>query len=830
MKTLISIVSLFIFQLSFFHTSLFGQASSAEIYQQIKKLNTFGSVLYIAAHPDDENTRLLAYLSKEKLYRTGYLSLTRGDGGQNLIGDEQGVELGLIRTQELLAARKIDGAEQFFTRAFDFGFSKTTDETLHTWDKQKVLADVVWTIRKFQPDVVIARFPPDSRAGHGHHSASAVLAREAFIAAADATQFPEQFKYGVQAWQAKRLLWNTFNFGGNNTTNENQFKIDVGVYNATIGKSYGEMAAESRSQHKSQGFGVPSQRGETFEYFLHIAGDSAAKDLMDGIDISWNKYSSNNISSEINDILNNYKISNPSESLPAIKNLYKKLIAFRPNNNLIDKKIKELEQLILNISGIFIEATTAKQQFIEGDTLAITCTINSRVAKNVKLLSGSISDIKKVQYSFNNSTDLQPNKNVAIKVNFIVNDYTTAQPYWLLKPMQPGYFDVDNQELIGKPQTDAFTASFLLQLDNEINIVVTKPVQYKHTDPVKGELFQPVIILPQVELHFQQENILAINNKKVNASLQLVNNKNNEVVYTINQKINNASFKVESASTITTLQTGNNNSTSLFLPTLPSPQSSIVFATASSANNLNYNTYHKTIQYDHIPTINYFKEAKANLVSLDIKIRGKNIGYIIGAGDKVPEALQQLGYNVIILDEKNISTDNIKNLDAIITGIRAYNVHEYLSDKYTVLMNYVQRGGNLIVQYNTNNQIGPVRAKMSPYNFTISRTRVTEENANVKFLLPDHPALNFPNTITAKDFEGWMQERSTYQAEKLDSNYSAILAMNDKGEAESNGSLITAKYGKGNFVYVSLVMFRQLPAGNVGAYRLMANLIALPKN
>ena len=202
--------------------------NSSDIYVQLQKLQVLGSVLYIAAHPDDENNGFLPFLAKEKLYRTGYLSLTRGDGGQNLIGSEQGIELGLIRTQELLAARRQDGAEQFFSRAYEFGFSKNADEALRIWDKEKILSDVVWVIRQYQPDVIIARFPADARAGHGHHAASSILANEAFIAAADPNRFPEQLKYGVKPWQSKRLLWNTFNFGGNNTTSNDQFKIDVG--------------------------------------------------------------------------------------------------------------------------------------------------------------------------------------------------------------------------------------------------------------------------------------------------------------------------------------------------------------------------------------------------------------------------------------------------------------------------------------------------------------------------------------------------------------------------------------------------------------------------
>src|SRR6476661_1253142 len=260
--------------------------TSADMYLAIRKLNVLGSVLYIAAHPDDENTRLLAYFSKDKMYRTGYLSLTRGDGGQNLIGEEQGVELGLIRTQELLAARRIDGAEQFFSRAFDFGYSKSPEETFTKWDREKILSDVVWVIRKFQPDVMITRFPTTGEGGHGQHTASAILAVEAFRAAADPKRFPEQLKW-VQPWQPRRLLWNTFNFGSANTTSPDQFTLDAGDYNPVLGKSHGEIAAESRSQHKSQGFGVPRGRGEAIEYFKTIGGDEPHSDLYEGVNTSW---------------------------------------------------------------------------------------------------------------------------------------------------------------------------------------------------------------------------------------------------------------------------------------------------------------------------------------------------------------------------------------------------------------------------------------------------------------------------------------------------------------------------------------------------------------
>ena len=258
--------------------------TSGDIYLGLKKLNVLGSVLYLAAHPDDENTRLITYFSKDRLYRTGYLSLTRGDGGQNLIGEEQGIELGLIRTQELLAARRIDGGEQFFSRAFDFGYSKSPEETFTKWDREKILSDVVWVIRKFQPDVIITRFPTTGEGGHGQHTASAILANEAFTAAADSKRFPDQLKF-VQPWQTKRILWNTFNFGSVNTTSSDQFKLDAGDYNPVLGKSYGEIAAESRSQHKSQGFGVARSRGEALEFFKTTGGNAPTNDLLDGVNV-----------------------------------------------------------------------------------------------------------------------------------------------------------------------------------------------------------------------------------------------------------------------------------------------------------------------------------------------------------------------------------------------------------------------------------------------------------------------------------------------------------------------------------------------------------------
>src|SRR6478672_4206397 len=391
--------------------------SSTDIYLQLKKLNVLGSVLYIAAHPDDENTRLLAYLAKERQYRTGYMSLTRGDGGQNLIGDEQGIELGLIRTQELLSARRIDGAEQFFSRAYDFGFCKTADEALKTWSHDKILSDVVWVIRKFRPDVIITRFPGDERAGHGHHQASEILAKEAFIAAADSTKFPEQFQYGVRPWQAKRILWNTFNFGATNTTNNSQFHFDVGGYNAVLGKSYGEIAALGRSQHKSQGFGVPASRGEAFEFFKTTGGSEPSNDLMDDVNTSWQRVpGSAQVEKKISSLIGNFDFVTPQKSVAALLDIRNSLLSM-PEGYWRNRKLAEIEKLVEQAGGLFIEATTDVQNAVQGDSIKVNFILNNRSGIPVSLAEITVENVDTIVHS-----PLAPNQNLSISKSLLVSN------------------------------------------------------------------------------------------------------------------------------------------------------------------------------------------------------------------------------------------------------------------------------------------------------------------------------------------------------------------------------------------------------------------------
>ena len=797
--------------------------SSADILLQLKKLKVLGSVLYIAAHPDDENNGLLPFFAKEKLYRTAYLSLTRGDGGQNLIGSEQGTELGMIRTQELLAARRIDGAEQYFTTAYEFGFCKNATEALRIWDKEKILSDVVWVIRQYQPDIIIARFPPDARAGHGHHAASSILASEAFTAAANPNKFPDQFKLGVKPWQAKRILWNTFNFGGANTTSEDQLKIDVGGFNALIGKSYGELGGEARSMHKSQGEGRPRRRGQVFEYFTTTGGSAPKTDLMDDVTINWQRLQGgSNIEAMITNIIIGFNYEKPELSVPSLVKIYQAIKAL-PEGIWRNKKLQDVQDIIEACSGLFVDATTAQSSISQGDILRVACFVNKRNAVSATLQKITVAGIDStVNANIGVNQNIQFTKNISVSSNQKI-----TQPYWLVYPQLSGSFDVRDQTLIGKAENDAaFEVTFTIAIDGE-KFTIKRPVLYKVVDPAKGELYQPLVVLPKMELNYAKDNFVSLNGKPVQTQIHFKSNIKDSILYTIKQQYS-PNWKYSAANiTYGTFNNTENDWIGYFTPQ-PSTNNSVETANLIT-NEGKYDSYTKTITYDHIPTITYFPKARTNIINVDIKIIGRKVGYIVGAGDKVPEALIEMGYNVTTLLEADLTEQNLKQFDAIVVGIRAYNINEYLTTKYDVLMDYIKNGGHLIAQYAKSNTVGSKTIKMGPYPFVVnSGSRVTEEDAKVTYLLPNHPLLNYPNRITDKDFNGWIQERSTYQAEQIDNHYQALLSMKDSGDkAEANGSLITTKFGKGNFTYVSLVLFRQLPAGVPGAYRLMANLIAL---
>lgn len=800
--------------------------SSADMYLAIRKLNVLASVLYVAAHPDDENTRLITYLSKDRLYRTGYLSMTRGDGGQNLIGDEQGIDLGLIRTQELLAARRVDGGEQFFTRAYDFGYSKTPEETFTKWDKEKILSDVVWVIRKFQPDVIVTRFASGPQPGnHGHHVASSILANEAFTAAADPNRFPEQLKY-VQPWKAQRILLNTANFGGNNQTSNDQFKFDVGGYNPLLGKSYGEIAAASRSNHKSQGFGAAASRGEVLEYFRTTGGTPPVNDIMDGVEPSWKRVTGGELISKIIDsISTSFDLLHPEKSVERLVRLYKAISALQ-DGYWKTQKLSEVHQLIAQCSGLFLDATTQEQFAVQTDSLRINFSFNNRLGTDAVLQKVQVDGFDS---SFSRSLEKNRNFNFS-KTIFVPTAKQITQPYWLASKMEVGYFNVADQLSIGKPDVDpSYQALVQIKIFGE-QFTFAQPVRYKFTDPVRGELYQPLTVLPPALIEPDEKYKISKGNNSFSGVLNITGKKKGFQTF-LNDVGREKTDKVKVDYSPSKLSFDEKNKVIPVAYSIEANMDNDYFF-AMDANNGRKDLFHvgmREVKYDHIPYITYFNIATVNNKKLDLKTYGKKIGYITGAGDKVPEALEQMGYEVVLLSDKELSKNNFNQFDAIITGVRAYNTHDWMNKHYDKLMKYVHEGGNLIVQYNTSNQIGPVRAKIAPYNFNITRTRVTDENAAVTFLKPEHPVFNFPNKITADDFTGWVQERSIYHGSDTSGKFEKLISMNDPGEKADDGALLVAKYGKGFFTYTGIVFFRELPAGVPGAYRLLANIIALNK-
>ena len=822
---LLSLILLFAIQHVFCQSTM----HSSGILKNIKKLNVLGSVLYIAAHPDDENTRLLTYLNKEKNLRTAYLSITRGDGGQNLIGKEQGEMLGLLRTQELLAARKIDGAEQYFTRANDFGYSKNPEETFRIWKKDTILSDMVWVIRNFRPDVIICRFPTTGEGGHGHHTASAILAMEAFDAAADPNKFPWQLKY-TSVWQPKRIFWNTFNFGGTNTTSPDQLQADVGGYNTFLGKSNGEIAAESRSMHKSQGFGSAKTMGSTIEYFKQLKGDTITKDIFEGIDLTWNRLSeASTFIKIIDDCIKRFNPQNPEESIPQLVGFYKLLqrLPEKDENTTFWKKqkLKETESLLFDCAALWIEVSASNFSAIPGYKAEYSAQLINRSTRDIK--------VNNISWSLNDDTlialTLKPNVIFTFKHSVILPQTTPySSPYWLNASHDDGFFTVLDQALIGKPESkSAVFVNFTIDIEG-LQLKIERPIIYKSVDPIKGEVYRPFEILPPATINFASKSFVFTNKKSGTIQLLMRSNVDSmtgkiKIFVPEGWKANPAVLdfgklkKSEEKDFDIQITPFNDNSTGII--------SAVVYTGDSSISK----SIHR-VEYDHIPYQFMLNDVKAKLVCVDLKLSGLNIGYIPGAGDEVANNLLQIGYNVTILSKELLAKNDLSQFDAIVTGVRAFNTNEWLQDYNQKLLQYVNQGGNLLIQYNTNNRIGPLTAKIFPYPFTISRERVTDENAEIRILNSTHPSLNYPNQITSVDFNGWVQERGIYFASEIDSAYVKILSMNDPGEKPQDGSLIIGKYGKGNFVYTGLAFFRELPAGVPGAYKLFCNLLGLPKN
>jgi len=801
-----------------------------EIYHSIQKLNFLGSVLYLAAHPDDENTRLISYFSNQVHARTAYLSITRGDGGQNLVGPEIRELLGVIRTNELLQARKVDGGEQFFTRANDFGYSKHPNETLQIWNKDEVLSDVVRVIRAFQPDIIVNRFNIASAGKtHGHHTSSAMLSSEAFDLAADSN-----YKFNdLKPWKTKRLFFNTtWWFYGSKENFEKADKskmiaINTGVYYPSSGLSNTEIASLSRSMHKSQGFGSTGTRGNQEEYVELVKGDlpQDKNNLFEGIDTTWNRVEGGKeIKAILDQVEKNFDFENPSASISNLMKAYV-LISKINNDYWRNFKTKEIKQIIAACAGLYLEGKANISEATIGEEISINIEVINRSNQNiilnkVQLLSESEDD--KIGKNLKNNQSFIIVKKIIIPKNL---NYTT--PFWLQEKGSLGMYHVDDKSLIGNPMTiRELQLNFELKIDG-VSIEYNKDVIYKYNDPVKGEMYQPFEIVPKISSSIASKVIIFNDNKPKEIPVKILSHKDNVQGEASLDVPNNWSVTPNKI-TFSIPQKGEEK-TVLFTVTPTNLQSEGYIKSNIQSNGENFSKSLIEINYDHIPKQTILMPSNAKVVRLNLIKNGNTIGYIKGAGDEVPKYLQQIGYKVTVIDPQSISPNSLKKYDAVMVGIRAYNTVEKLKLKQTIILNYVKNGGNLIVQYNTNHRL-LVKENLAPYALELSRDRITDENAKVKFLAPNHEIMNYPNKITSQDFNGWVQERGLYFPDKWAKEFTPILSFKENGEKPKEGSLLVAKYGKGYYMYTGLSFFRELPAGIPGAYKLLTNMISIGKN
>jgi LmbE family N-acetylglucosaminyl deacetylase len=803
------------------------QMNASEIQLALQKLNVLGRVLYIAAHPDDENTHLMAFWANGALYDAAYLSITRGDGGQNLIGPELRERLGVIRTEELLAARRIDHAKQFFSRAIDFGFSKTAEESMRIWNHDKILSDVVWVIRKFRPDVIVTRFSPDDQLTHGHHTASSILAQEAFSAAGDPNRFPEQLAY-VKPWRSTRLVWNTspFFFANRNLPFDPTGLIvleGAGGYNSLLGKAYTEIAAASLSMHKSQGVGSPPRRGVRKEYFKLLDGQPMTTSIFDGIDTNWSRVpSSQSVAAEIRQITSKFNPADPAASVPQLLKLRQAMNELKDDSWVSEKKA-ELDEIIAACLGLHLEASAAKEVVTPGQTASITLEAINR--SNIPVT------LQEVRFPISGETmkidaALPSNELVKKDLTYRIAENTPySQPYWLRKRGTLGTFAVDDQKLIGLPENPPALPIELALRVGEQELRYTLDTKYRTVDPIVGEVRRPLVIAPPVFVNLGNNVMVSPTNEAKPVSVHATaatGPVKGELKLTAPQ-----GWTVNPASVPIDLKGADTETTATFTVKPPDQNSEGELLATVSIDGRDYSFERVRISYPHIGVQTLMPPAEVKLVRTNIRKKGDRIGYIPGAGDDVPESLTQIGYSVKILTEPEITAKKLAQFSAVVLGIRAYNTQDRISNWLPELFAYVKDGGLAIAQYNT---LADLKAnQLGPYPLEISRDRVTDENAEVRILAPNHPLMSTPNGITSKDFDGWVQERGLYFPDKWDVAWTPILSCNDPKEKPLDGGLLVAKSGKGFFIYTSYSWFRQLPAGVPGAYRLFANMLSLGK-
>ena len=786
----------------------------------LERLTVLGSVMTMGAHPDDENTALLAYVARGRRARAAYLALTRGEGGQNLIGPEQSELLGLIRTQELLAARRIDGGEQFFTRAIDFGFSKSAEETFSKWGHDAILADVVWTIRRYRPDVIVLGIS----GGHGHHQASGILGREAITAAADKTRFPEQLRW-VEPWQVKRVLTGGFGPGGQGGGGQPGVRLDTGDFDPLLGFSYSEIAGMSRSMHRTQGMGAPERRGPSAATLTVFAGLPATRDIFEGIDTTWNRLpGGSEVAKILEEAARTFAPEQPEKTIPLLVKARPLVAAIR--DPWVTLKLPELDEAMALCAGLYLDASTDRHAVVPGESLQVNFEIVNRsrvplALKGIKLegmARAPAEEIAALPLAYN-----QPDRR-SLRIT-IPPDQPFSQPFWLKKPGTGFTYVIEDQESVGLPEPPAvLRARIRIQAGSE-DIEFVRPVVRRYVDRVQGETTRPLVVVPPVAVSISAPVLIFPDTQAKTVEVLLHGNaagRSGEVRLEAP-----AGWRVQPASSAFNIAGAGEGTTLSFRVSPPVNATRGELRAVATLNGTQISSGIQVIAYPGNPPQTIFPPASATLVRADVKILARKIGYVMGAGDEVPDALRQLGCEVTLVGADDLARGDLGRFDAIVTGVRAYNTRADLVANQQRLMTYVRQGGTLVVEYNAADPRSPLGPQgIGPFPLQIGRSRVSLEEAPVVFLNPSHPLLNAPNKIGQEDFQGWIQERGLNFPSQWDRQYEPLFETHDPNEEPLRGGTLYARYGKGVYVFTSFSWFRQLPAGVPGAFRIFANFLS----
>lgn len=797
----------------------------------LKRLNTSASVMMIGAHPDDEDTALLSYLARGENARTAYLSLTRGDGGQNILGTELGEALGVIRTEELLQARKLDGAEQYFTRAYDYGFSKTLAEAKEKWDEKIVLCDAVRIIRQFRPLVVVSQYSGTPADGHGQHQYAGYISPLAVKAAADSNQCSND----GPTWTVQKFYYRHRGAG------EPRLKINTGKYDPLLGRSYFEIAMEARSQHRSQEQGVLELRGDQFSGLNLVGGGATEASIFDGIEPA---PPPSELRSAIDAAAKGLDLRFPEKSVPALAKAYELASRAQQRTDISAAAMMEfgyisgqLSEAILIASGIQIDALADRETVVLGETITVSAKAfvpdgTPIKVSELKLWVPEGWATKSIEVPKTN-TPAFVTREVADSSAFynvtLPSDWPLTQPYWLARPREGDLFRWDNEyRYNGAPlQPPDMLLLAMFQVDH-LWLTVVRPVEYRYADDTRGEIRRNVDVVPGVSVEVDQSLLIvpfSTRPQKRQIALSITNQSNKPVSGVVSLNMDAAAeWKYSASSATFNLKKSGERTTIVFDVTIPAGTKAGSYRIGGNAmiGEALASSTMRTLAYPHIQTHRLYRRADTAVKVFDLKVTPSKIGYIAGSGDQMPEAIRQIGLGVELLDAKYLSSGDLSKFDVIVAGIRVSEVRPDFAANNQHLLDWVNDGGTLIVQYQrpiyAQQNLTPFPAQMGP--------RVSDENAKVTILQPAHPIFNFPNQITDADFEGWVQERNLYNFSTMDPKYTGLLESHDAGEAENKGGLVVADIGKGKYVYCSYSLFRQLPAGVPGSYRLLANMLS----